>query len=134
MTGLEVLILAMMLQVKHVITDFFLQKKYQYSHKHIYGHPGGILHASIITAGTLATLSVFSLLVIHVNVGLMLIIAAAEFVAHYNIDWTKMNICRYMNWKPDNSENFWYLLGFDQFLHHMTNLLQILVIYLASRC
>ena len=132
MTGLELLILAMMMQTKHVISDFFMQKKYQYSNKHIYGHPGGVLHAGIITAGTLVTFVIFGYYFGHIEWRVAMLLLTAEFYIHYNIDWAKMNICRKLNWKPDNSERFWELLGVDQYLHHMTNLLQILAIYLYN--
>jgi hypothetical protein len=36
------------------------------------------------------------------------------------IDWAKMNAGNLYNLKPDNSEWFWILLGFDQLLHHLT--------------
>jgi hypothetical protein len=133
MTGLEVLILAMFFQVKHVITDFLLQKRYQYSNKHIYGHPGGLLHAGIITAGTTLMFAIFAAQFGHITFGVAALLLLFEFAIHYNIDWAKMNICRGCCWKPDNSEHFWELLGIDQFLHHMTNLLQILVIYLLAK-
>ena len=46
--------------------------------------------------------------------------ALADAVIHYHIDWAKMNTSQRFNLKPDNSDWFWILLGFDQLLHHLT--------------
>ena len=48
------------------------------------------------------------------------IYALIDAVIHYHIDWAKMNAGKHYNLKADNSEWFWILLGFDQFLHHLT--------------
>jgi hypothetical protein len=34
-----------------------------------------------------------------------------------------MNLNRHWGLRPDNSEQFWWLLGFDQYLHYLTYLL-----------
>ena len=41
-----------LLETKHLIADFFLQSAYQLTHKGIYGHPGGLLHAAIHACGS----------------------------------------------------------------------------------
>ena len=47
------------------------------------------------------------------------VIAILEIVAHYHIDWAKMNLNKYYNLGPLTSERFWWLLGFDQLLHNV---------------
>lgn len=97
---------------KHFIVDFLLQKKYQYSNKGIYGHPGGILHAGLHGISTWLCLFFITPFAIHM--------AFVDFVAHYHIDWAKTNINQKMGWGPNTHEEFWYLLGLDQFLHYLT--------------
>lgn len=98
------------LVTKHFIVDFPLQGPYQYRNKGTYGHPGGILHALLHGAATL--------LILAWSTPWFGEIAAAEAIAHYHIDWAKMRLNARMGWNPDNSEYFWWLLGFDQWLHY----------------
>lgn len=104
----------LLLFVKHFICDFPLQANpWLYRNKGTYLHPGGIVHASIHGIGTLLVLNPF--------IGSMSItFALIDMVIHYHIDWTKMNLAKHYDLQPQNSENFWILLGFDQLLHHMT--------------
>lgn len=112
MTG-EIWVL-FLLSVKHFICDFPLQAfPWQYKNKGTYGHPGGLVHASIHAIGTLICLAP---LVGSISV----IFAVGDAVAHYHIDWAKMNIGRVYGLKPDNSELFWILLGVDQLMHYLT--------------
>ena len=88
---------------------------YQYKNKGTFGHFGGILHAGIHGVGTfLITFNVY--------------VSFLDFIIHYFIDWYKMNINQEFNLKPDNSEYFWLLLGFDQFLHQLTYILIIWIL------
>lgn len=43
-----------------------------------------------------------------------------DFVIHYHIDWAKMNLNAKMGWGANTHEEFWWLLGLDQFLHALT--------------
>jgi hypothetical protein len=97
--------------IKHFVCDFPLQWAYQYKNKGTYGHPGGILHAGIHGAGTAIVCMMF---------GLPLWLALVDAVVHYHIDWAKMRLNAHWKLKSDNSEYFWWLLGFDQLLHYLT--------------
>ena len=92
--------------VKHFLADFPLQPPYQWMNKGTYGHPGGLLHAAIHGAFTLAICQYFHL---------PLWLAGADAVIHYHVDWAKMQF----TYKPDN-KYFWWLLGIDQMLHYLT--------------
>ncbi len=109
--------------LKHFICDFVLQLKYQYSNKHILGHPGGILHAVIHMIGTIVVL--FSL---DISVHNMLWLSLLDGVIHYFIDYAKMNINRYYEWGPTTHAEFWILTGLDQFLHYCTYLILLLLL------
>lgn len=97
--------------VKHFICDFPLQWAYQYKNKGTYGHPGGLLHASIHIVGTFIVCSIFSF---------PLWLAFVDGIVHYHIDWAKMRLNTRWHLKPDTSEYFWWLLGVDQLLHYLT--------------
>lgn len=100
--------------IKHFVCDFPLQANpWMYRNKGTYGHLGGITHALIHGIGT------FIVLFFWIGSGAW-IFALADAIAHYHIDWAKMNISKKLNLRADNSEWFWILLGFDQLLHHIT--------------
>jgi hypothetical protein len=44
----------------------------------------------------------------------------ADTVIHYHIDWAKMKLNRWFGWAPNTHEQFWWLLGLDQYLHAVT--------------
>lgn len=101
--------------VKHFVFDFMLQGPYQYLNKGTYGHPGGILHSGLQAIGSFVALAYFVS-----NWWFLTVICAVEFLIHYHVDWAKMNLNKHWGLKPDNSEYFWWLLGFDQLLHYLT--------------
>lgn len=102
---------------KHLIVDFPLQAfPYQYKNKGTYGHPGGILHSGLHVLGTALVMVFF------VPTSVALMIALADGVLHYHIDWAKMNIGKKTGWGPTTHEQFWWLLGLDQYLHALTYL------------
>ena len=109
-------ILLFLLFTKHFVVDFLLQGPYQYKNKGTYGHSGGILHAVNHGVATTAIIWYVAGPVMGICYGWV------DAFVHYHIDWTKMNLCRIYNLKPDNSEKFWWLLGLDQFLHSLTYL------------
>ena len=111
---LNVLMALSYLHLKHYFCDFAFQTAYQVKHKSIYGHVGGLSHAATHTLGTLP---LFLFLTPPLEIGVSL--AAAEFLLHYHIDWTKELILRRAGWKP-GSYGFWQALGIDQFLHYLS--------------
>lgn len=102
-----------LLSTKHFIVDFPLQNKFQWANKGTYLHPGGILHAALHGIGTFACLYWFAPLV-------AIQLAIVDAVVHYHIDWAKMNLNKKLGWGPTTDEQFWWLLGFDQWLHAIT--------------
>lgn len=102
------------LQLKHFIVDFPLQGPYQYKNKGTWLHPGGFLHSGLHFIATAC------ILVSFLDLKLGLFIALIEGILHYLIDYSKMNLNKKLNLTPTNSEQFWWLLGFDQWLHQLT--------------
>lgn len=109
----EILILISLLFIKHFIVDFPLQNKYQWSNKDKYGHPGGLLHASLHGLATMLCFWWYAPLAC-IYLGLI------DAVIHYHVDWAKMNLNSKMGWGPTTHEQFWWLLGADQLAHAAT--------------
>ena len=96
---------------KHLIVDFFWQPEYEWKNKGTLGHWGGIRHSlkhGIITGLIFLPLTIYAPLL-----GLI------DAMIHYAIDWGKVNYAKYRNLTPNNPE-YWYALGFDQYLHYLT--------------
>ena len=101
--------------VKHFVCDYPLQAfPWMYHNKGTYAHPGGIVHAWIHGLATQG------IVMFVAGPSVSFWCATADFLVHYHVDWAKMNIAKRYNWKPDNSEMFWQLLGLDQLLHYLT--------------
>lgn len=109
----DALYLILLLVTKHFIVDFPLQTKFQYSNKGKYGHPGGLLHSFFHGCATYFCFAWFA----PIAAGYLAII---DMVVHYHIDWAKVNINNKFGWGPTTHEQFWWLLGLDQFLHAIT--------------
>jgi hypothetical protein len=107
------LIIIFLLFTKHFIVDFPLQTRYQWSNKGTYGHAGGVLHAWLHGLGTF--LCFYWLDPAHA-----LWYAGIDALIHYHIDWAKMNLNAKLKWGPTTHEQFWWLLGADQYLHALT--------------
>jgi len=109
----DTLILVALMFTKHFIVDFPLQNRFQYANKGTYGHPGGLLHASLHGVAT------WMCFVWHAPMA-ALFLSLFDAVIHYHIDWAKVNINARMGWGPTTHEEFWWLTGLDQFLHALT--------------
>lgn len=122
MFGFDVtLVLVFLFMTKHFVADFLLQPAFMHQNKGTYGHFGGIVHAGIHSLFTAFVLLVFMFFeVVEISATTINVIVLAEFVVHYHIDWAKMNINKRMGWGANTHAEFWYLTGFDQYLHMLT--------------
>ena len=102
------------LQVKHFICDYPLQTLYQLRNKGTYFHPGGIIHS-----GLHATMTMSTFLIAPPGWALGIGIVVGEFLLHYHIDWAKEQLIRRQGWVV-NGREFWWAIGADQLLHHLT--------------
>jgi hypothetical protein len=117
----DLLILILLLFSKHFLVDFPLQTKFQYSNKGTYGHPGGILHASLHGLGTFICIYWYAPIA-------AIYLALADMFVHYHIDWAKMKLNSKLGWSPTTHEQFWWLLGLDQYLHAVTYVIFVALI------
>jgi hypothetical protein len=116
-----------MLLIKHFICDFPLQAfPYQYRNKGTYGHLGGILYSGMHVMGSMMVLAIYT------DYRTAIMLSLFDGIMHYHIDWAKMNIGKKYVLKPDNSEWFWILMGFDQFLHALTYYIMVVCIVMMG--
>lgn len=121
MSGTGVLLVLLgLLQIKHLLADFIFQSDFIIQNRRQYGHPGGLLHASIHGVGSLAVLFAAG-----PAVGtLALAVVVAEVVIHYHIDWSKDQLTTRLALTQSNSA-YWWLMGTDQTLHQLTYLAMV---------
>lgn len=108
------LMLLSLLFIKHALADFFLQRSFMFYDKHIYGAQGGIVHALIH-----ATLSWLVLFLIISDLGTVTLLALADGVIHYHIDYLKSS-WNFRTGAKHTENRFWYAFGLDQLAHHLT--------------
>jgi hypothetical protein len=114
----SLLLFLALLQVKHWYIDFVDQTNDEVISKGIYGDRAGIYHSLKQGAGT------FVVVIIVAGwywILWALLLAFIDFVTHYHIDWTKININKKRNLTP-NDKAFWMWLGLDQLAHQLTYL------------
>ena len=115
MTSADILGLLVALQIKHMLADFWWQTPWMVANKGRFGHPAGFAHAGIhgaLTFAILLALAVFAPVT-------ALLVAVAEGVLHYLIDWTKEYVTRHR--APDLADgSFWRAIGADQLAHQLT--------------
>lgn len=104
-----ILDLLILLLLKHLIVDFFLQTNDMIQHKGQYGHPTGLLHSFLHGIGTFIVFGNW------VDLGTAIALGGIDMMIHYHIDWIKMQF-KY----PITDKKFWWAFGLDQFLHQMT--------------
>lgn len=111
------------LQLKHFLADFCLQTPFMLRNKGKYGHPGGLYHAAIHVLLTIPVL--FWLAPKGTPIFL---IAGAEFLVHYHVDWLKEKLGDRIQSKFED-RSYWMLLGADQLMHQFTLMTMIWVAF-----
>jgi hypothetical protein len=109
---MEILLLLLLLQIKHWYADFVIQTYMQTVKKGVWLNPIGISHSVDHIWGTLTVLLILNF-VVPISAWLILIIALAEGIIHYFIDFVKVKYGCKDNTKP----LFWNQFGMDQLAH-----------------
>ncbi len=123
--ALAVIAALVLLQLKHLFCDFFFQTPRQLAMKGQYGHPAGLGHAGLHVVGSLP---IFMLL--PVSLPAAGAVLAAEFIAHYHIDWLKAEIGTRTGWTVRDRQ-YWRGFGVDQYAHQITYLAMVLALVLV---
>lgn len=112
----SLLALLLLLQVKHMFADFFLQTPRMLSGRSVYLHLGRAQHATVHLIGTAAVFLLLSSPVLFA-----IIICVLEWIAHFHIDFAKARYNECKSLKP-NQAHYWWAMGTDQALHQATYL------------
>ncbi|WP_298836641.1 DUF3307 domain-containing protein [uncultured Roseobacter sp.] len=115
------LVLLCLLQIKHMLGDYFLQTRMMLDGRDQYAHFGRFLHAGIHAAGSL-----IAFIVIGAPLGFVIPLVLAEWVVHFHIDWWKGRHTSDQNLTPADA-GYWRASGVDQALHQLTYIAMIWV-------
>ncbi|AVH85115.1 hypothetical protein RsoM2USA_187 [Ralstonia phage RsoM2USA] len=115
MTGFQMLALVLLFATKHMIVDFFLQTPKMVEEKSNFFKIGGYVHAAQHGLATMIILDPWVKGPLYILFAPFLI----DFLCHYLIDWSKMNLGKKFNLTPSDKV-FWDLIGVDQWLHFVT--------------
>jgi hypothetical protein len=107
--------LALLMAFKHYVADFLLQTNWIAQGKE--RDEGWLAPLTVHVLGH-ALLTLVIVLILAPNLWWL---APLEFPVHAAIDRGKTIIGNWGGWQP-NQQKYWWLLGFDQFLHQATNL------------
>lgn len=108
------LILLVLLQVKHMFADFFMQTPRMLMGRGIYLHLGRVQHAAIH-----AGFSALSFLVLGAPIAFVIWLCVLEGVVHFHIDYFKGRYSEDRKQRPDQAA-YWRAFGADQALHQLT--------------
>ncbi len=109
-----IFLLLCLLQIKHMFADFYLQTPKMLSGRGEYFHMGRAQHAAVHVIG-----SVVIFLAVGSPLSFVLIIAALEWIIHFNIDFAKANYSDKKKLQPTQAA-YWRAAGLDQCLHNLT--------------
>lgn len=111
----ETLILVLVcFQLKHYVADYLFQPAWMLRGKGSVRSPGGYAHAGVHALCTLPVLAIAGLGAVPI-----LLLAAAEFVVHYAIDYAKSALSSRVHCGP-TTQLYWAMHGGDQLLHQLT--------------
>jgi hypothetical protein len=111
-----IFIILVLLFVKHWYIDFVNQTADEVQWKGTYLKWAGIKHSLKHGVGTVLVLCICGIGSVDA-----VMLGVLDFVVHYHIDWTKININRKNNYTPQDKQ-FWTWLGADQLAHSLTYL------------
>jgi len=109
-----VFLMLCLLQIKHMFADYYLQTPKMLSGRSEYLHWGRAQHAGVHVVG-----SVLVFLIFGAPWSFILIIAALEWIVHFNIDFAKARYSDKRQLIPSQAA-FWRAAGLDQCMHNLT--------------
>ena len=119
---LLIAILYFVFLTRHLIGDYILQTEYMLGKFNECGWVVPLaMHCSVIAIGTFIIL-----LITGIGVKYALILSIIDFVLHFCIDRLKAapNILKKYTY---TDKMFWVYIGVDQYLHHITDLLLVMI-------
>lgn len=120
-----VMVLLCLLQIKHMLGDFFFQTKIMLEGRSQYAHFGRALHAGVHVIG-----SIVAFLIIGAPLSFIIPLVIAEGIVHFHIDWWKGRHTSEQSLTPADA-GFWRATGVDQTLHQLTYVAMIWIWYVV---
>ena len=121
-----VFIIMFLFTIKHCIIDFMLETPYQHNNRHVFGHIGGLLHSQLHAFSSWLVLGWVFGFATPIIIG----VAIIEFFEHYVVDYIHMKLQVYNGGMQINNRFFWPLLGIDQFIHFLTYIVMLYIVYM----
>ncbi len=109
-----VFLMLCLLLIKHMFADYYLQTPKMLSGRGEYFHLGRAQHAGVHVVGSVVVLLMFG-----APLRFILIIAALEWIIHFNIDFVKARYSDKKRLEPTQAA-FWRAAGLDQLMHNLT--------------
>lgn len=113
------MLLLILLQVKHLFADYFLQTPRMLNNRSVYLHWGRLEHAALH-----GLFSFIVFIVIGAPLWFSVVLCLAEVVAHYHIDWIKGRYSDKTQHGPTDA-GYWRAFGVDQLMHQLTYIAMI---------
>lgn len=107
-----------LLNLKHLVAEYILQTPHIAESKIRYGSLNSFIHTLHHAFGTL-----MAGLLVKFNLGLILGLVLIEAVIHYHVDWLHMKFGA----QSYKDKKYWQWTGIEQFLHHQTFILMIVL-------
>ena len=120
---ISIFIILLLLQIKHFICDYPLQNAYMLNKMKEKGWVLPLLSHSIVHG--VGTFIVFVLY----DFKIACILAILDVILHFIVDRIKASPKLLNRWGIDKSM-FWNMLGLDQMMHHIINILFVYVLYI----
>ena len=109
-----IVVMLCLLQIKHMFADYYLQTPKMLTGRGEYLHMGRAQHAAVHVVGSVLVFILFG-----APWSFILIIAALEWVVHFNIDFAKAAYSDKKKLEPTQAA-FWRAAGLDQCMHNLT--------------
>lgn len=116
------LILLVLLQVKHMFADFYLQTPIMLINRAKFAHPGRALHCAVHAIG-----SAICMALLGVPAAALVLVSLAEWAVHFGIDFGKGVWSERAGHSPSDA-SYWRAFGVDQTLHQLTYVLMVLIV------
>jgi len=123
MTLFEIMLLLVIFQGKHFVADYLLQGEYMLGKFKEVGWVKPLAAHCGVHAGFTFFIASF-----WVSAPDALLLAVMDFLIHFTMDRVKASPRMWGRFKTDQKE-FWWALGFDQTVHHLTHYFIIAAIW-----
>ena len=115
----KILVLVGLLQIKHLLADFYFQTLWMLTGRDQYLHLGRTSHAGLHSIFSVIVFALFG-----TPITWLVILFLLEFVIHFHVDFWKARENVVKGLTPEDAK-FWRAMGLDQCIHHLTNLFMV---------